>query len=272
VIQLYQELQAIEKNGDDTCKEFMTKLHNQSRQLEATSFQNIARLFNDWVREQLGADLVYLLLYDGRHDMFRVMGITISDELFDRWLKHKHELTDFMGPHLDLIKIEERKTLNETLRSALPKPDGSNQGDSLHKSLRHVLHGLLEHSIISRFRPRHPTQRARGMSWEVLNGTAGTPFRYEDLRRFDRATQYYLQTLYARPFATDHNSLPEGVTWIGWRDRSAARDIQNDNQLSDAALENRVHLVEQVAAAIFALYRYYNPDDALNPLPFRDNR
>jgi hypothetical protein len=217
--------------------------------------------------------LVYLLIYDARHDMFRAMGISGSDGLFNRWLANGRELENLMGCHPeDDSLIPLRAVLGQFYPLAPPNADSEPLTEEHRKILKPFVHRILEHSIIARLRPRGASTRSRGISWTLLTGDTKRYFweRTEDYPElFDLSGRYYCPSLYARPFATDRAARADGVLWVGWCQQPQGFAVLSDNRIADAAMEDHIQTIQEVIAAIFALYQYYDPDDAYRPLPFR---
>jgi hypothetical protein len=275
VVQLRRKLLKLRDLRDrpgSQVQEFWDLLEKKAHYSNRYHFQHAAKQLNDWVLGQLRADLVYLLIYDARHDIFRAMGISSSPALFQRWLDNSHELEDVLVKargKVDCKPVEEllRRVFRTGETTVPQQPD-----DPVIDVLRPFLHRIMEHSIIARLRPRGSSTRSRGLTWQILNGTKRPRFYHtksgSDIA-FHPATAYYSQVLYPRLFATDNDARADGVLWIGWCEPPNHVSLGSDNRLTDPELEERIQTVEQAMAAIFSLYQYYDSDDAHHPLPFQ---
>jgi hypothetical protein len=261
LIQLYQQLRAIHRRGDPRALSFVDQLQELGQE-SGTSFQKIAKHFSEWVLDLLDADLVYLSLYHAAHDVFRMMGVSIHKRLYRAWLEHPAELNTFLGT------LDDTSALQALLRE-MEDPSLLRSEQRYAPLVTSLLPRLLEHALITRLRPRRSPTRARGLTWEVFTGSRKPPFIFDDPENLLPSARYYTKTIYARTFAATPESRPDGVLWIGWHQKQAMSLVGSANELRDASQEAVLQQVLQLAAAIYAMSQYYNPDEALDPLPFR---
>ncbi len=262
VIQLYQQLRAIHCLGDERAIRFIDQLEDLG-EMPGTSFQNVAKRFNEWVLELLDADLVYLSLYHGAHDVFRMMGVSIHTRLYRAWLKHPHELNTFLGTFDDTSSL--RSLLLQQVPDS-PNDDPDKQG---FPNLSPLHQRLLEHALITRLRPRGSPTRARGLTWDIFTGSRTPPYVFDPPKDFLPSARYYTETIYARPFVATPESRPDGVLWIGWQKKRPLSAFGPANELPDRDKEAVLQQVQQLAAVVYSISQYYDPDEVLDPLPFR---
>jgi hypothetical protein len=261
LMQLCQQLRAIHGCDNRDAIKFVRQLAEFGER-PGTSFQNVAKCFNEWVLRLLDADLVYLSLYHAAHDVFRMMGVSIDRRLLRAWIEHPNEVNTFLGTFEDVSALRSLLQQMEQSSDAKPAPQ-----DAL---LLELLLRLLEHALITRLRPRRSPTRARGLTWEIFTGARKPPFVFDDPAELVPSARYYTKTIYARPFAATPESRPDGVLWVGWQKKPAPSLVSPaGGQLSDAAKEAVLQQVQQLVAVIYAMFQYYDPDEALDPLPFR---
>jgi hypothetical protein len=244
VVRLYQRLRAAHKSElvpeDRSVLASITEDDAISR-----SFPRLSREFCGWLLTALDADVAYLNVFDARVRAFRPVGVTVSEANARLFLEDEELLA-----HLGV----------STSRSAAHGRDAQYLG---HGSL---LHGLIEHAVANRLLPRP-------------DGLTDTIFRTktpciiaaaEHRHRFDEATEKYAAWLLGLPFAQATDSVSDGVLWIYWRKGHHPPphfpSLEDHSTFCEAVTE-RVKLVTEAVAAMYAIHRYHDPDSIGELLP-----
>ncbi len=192
--------------------------------------------------------MAYVSIYDARVRVFRPLGFTMSVESAERGLKDKRECAN-----LGLDKHEQGR---QGLLAQYKKDKGG-------------IHALIEHTVASRLLPRR-----RGLNWSVFSTKRPEfiPDTHSDKKKFDESTRRYARTLLGLPFCHDVNAQSDGVLWVSWqRQPRGLTDLQlhvnHEDQFVRSATQ-RLRPVLEAVAAMYAVYRYCDPDSASNPLPY----
>jgi hypothetical protein len=218
----------------DPAHELVARLSDPTHSIH--SFPQLSRGFCRWVREQLKADLVYLLIYDARVRIFRPTGITISPENARTFLGSRDEVAALGLP------------ADEAARTDLLRRYDAEGSDG-------VIHVLLEHAVASRLLPRqHLTQKIFRTKLPEL--IADTRTLAEAHRSFDGATTRYARTILGVPFPPDPRASSDGVLWVCWQAPPA--DLGDPDRARQTI--TRLHPAMEAVAAMYAVFRYHAPD------------
>ena len=156
-------------------------------------FQRACKLFCQWAaaKEQLNADLTYVLIYDPRVRIFRPHGITLSRELALGFLGNRKEGENFGRDRID--------------------PEWVRQYEADKTGL---IHGLVEHMAGARLLPK-----LRGRTWGVFTRQE-PPCYLRELKdegdAFSRSRAQYIQAGVGLPFYHDRRAQADGVLWVSW--------------------------------------------------------
>jgi len=206
-----------------------------------TTFQHACKLFCQWVAapDQLNADLAYVLIYDPRARVFRPQGITLSRELARQFLANPKE--------------------SENFGRSCPDPKWLRQYEA---DKTDFTHSLIEHMAGARLLPKR-----RGLTWDIFTNKTPRDF---DKPKDEGARARYIQAGLGLPFCHDRRAQADGVLWVSWGNdtgrQPTAAPVGGDAHAEQKL--QRLNRVLEVVAAVYALHRYYDPDNAADPLPY----
>jgi hypothetical protein len=244
-IHLYQRLRAANKEAelppeDRTVLESITENDDISR-----SVQRLSREFCGWLLAVLGAEVAYLNVFDARVRAFRPMGIAISEENARLFLEDE-ELLAHLG-----VSAPGSEARGRDLQYTGP---GS------------LLHGLIEHAAANRL-----LNRPHGLTDSIFRTKDGRILAAKEHRqRFDKGAERYAAWALALPFAQAPDAVSDGVLWVYWRkgrqEPPHFPPFESGSTFCEAAQE-RVKLVTEAVAAMYAIHRYHDPDRIGELLP-----
>ncbi len=299
ITHLYQRLRAVYERGKDKDREWMNGLLQDAG---PKTSQGILKAYCEEVRSRLGADLVRVLIYDARSGILIPQGISLSQATASRFLVKERSkvagenteavetlekayhadkpFADFQaGSSYQGLPRKEQDALGHLLgRLDRPFPKGQD-----YKALRRALHALLEHAISLRLITRH-----HGNTWNtfvdqelhfVLNADQSPDVSAE--------ARLYFRAIMGIPFRHHPDAQAAGVLAISWgkEDRvgdadfaDLLKELQDEKALPEGrakarrndfirAVENRVGHITEAVAAVHNLFRYCDPETAINILP-----
>jgi hypothetical protein len=230
---LFEKLARVPR--DHPTQELLRSLQNTGDRIH--SFPQLSRALCRWVLELLGADLVYLLLYDARVHVFRPTGITISARNARTFLENPDEL-DGLGWNGD----------DSRGKTPLDRYQAEEKSDGKHKGL---IHALLAQAVVSRLLPRqHRTH-------DVFHNKK--PITHADVLKLDEADRprdwffsRYARAIVGVPFPFNALASSDGVLWVCWQEPQEKEFVES--------VPSRLLYALEVVAAMYAIFRYHAPD------------
>jgi hypothetical protein len=245
ITHLFQKLYPIyQTKGSVSARDLIDQLVDPGHSTKTA--QRLCKLFCNWVASAFRADLVYLMIYDARVRVFRPLGTTVSRQNARAFLSDRQEC---FGLGIDEGDQAACGDLQEQYRTRAEKGG---------------IHGLIEHAVASRLLPRR-----RGYAWQIF--TTKEP-RIRDSDEIDEQVRRYAKMMLGLPFCQDTNAQADGVLWISWQKRPkrsvGRRASPHKKREFVEKAWNQLRDVIEAVAAMYALYRYCDPDEASNPLPY----
>jgi hypothetical protein len=204
---------------------------------------DLLKRYCDKARELCCADLVNVVIYDARASNFVPVALSLDSAAGQEFLRDEHRLLGFPS--------SER---NKLLACYTEHPD--------------VVHVLLEHLLARRMHPR-----IKKRTWRIFS--TGEPYFDPNTRTSERESeiiQQYAPVLFGFSFRHHVTAVPDGVVWMSWNGKlpkGMPRDSLGSQSTMEFAkkLEDTLRPLTEVAAAMFMLFRYFDPEGAVNPAP-----